>query len=74
MSEKTLLYVIGGVVLAPIAIGAVYGLIQGGAWVVQHAIVNPLFEAKMKKREKEGTAVKINGSWFEVVIDQAQEA
>jgi hypothetical protein len=35
-----------GVVLAPIAIGAVCGLIQGGAWVVQHAIVNPLFEAK----------------------------
>jgi hypothetical protein len=29
---------------------------------------------KMKKREKEGTAVKIDGSWFEVVIDQAQEA
>lgn len=32
--------------MAPIAIGAVYGLIQGGAWVVQHAIVNPLFERR----------------------------
>ena len=60
--------------MAPIAIGAVYGLIQGGAWVVQHAIVNPLFEAKMKKREKEGRAVNINGTWYEVVIDEAQEA
>jgi len=66
MNDDTLIKVVAVVILAPIAVGAVISVINGGIAVV-NAVNNKRYNNKIKKGLKEGRLVEIDGCYYEVV-------
>jgi len=63
---KGCVYALGAVILVPI----IWNTAVFGINAIAKLVAKGTFEAKMKKLEKEGSAMKIDGKWYKVEPQQ----
>ena len=74
MENKDILKIAGAVVLIPIAIGTTMSAVSMAFKGVGVLISKIQFKHKIKKGLKDGSIVEIDGQYYEISIDDVEEA
>jgi hypothetical protein len=61
-------------VVAPVVIGGVINIVSTAAVGIGNCINTAKYNRKIKKGLKDGSIVEINGQYYEVVVEDVEEA
>lgn len=74
MENKGILKIAAGVVLIPMALGAIASTVDIAIKGVGNLISKVQFKRKIKKGLKDGSIVEIDGQYYEISIDDVEGA